>query len=97
MYDFTPITEALFACKREEVIKLVKNALDQGVAAKDVLNKGLIAGMQFIREKMENEEMFVTEAMMAGEIMNQAVDELKPFLSEDEIDAHGKVVIKKLK
>lgn len=93
MNDFTPITEALIACNREQVMNLVKGALDQGVAAKDLLNQGLIAGMDVIGEKMENEELFIPEVLMAAKIMSAAVDELKPLLSKADIDARGKVVI----
>ena len=93
MEDFAPITEALIACNREQVMSLVKGALDDGTAAKDVLNQGLIAGMDVIGDKMENEEMFIAEVLMAAKIMSQAVEELKPLLSEDEIHARAKVVI----
>ena len=93
MTDFTPITEALIACNREQAMKLVKSALDQGVAAKDVLNQGLIAGMDVVGEKMEKGEMFIPEVLMAAKIMSGAVDELKPLLSEEDVEARGKVVI----
>ncbi len=93
MVDFAPITEALIACNREQVMSLVKNALDEGTAAKDILNQGLIAGMDVIGEKMENEEMFIPEVLMAAKIMRGAVEELKPLLSEDEIEARAKVVV----
>lgn len=93
MTDFTPITEALIACNREQVMNLVKSALDQGVAAKDVLNQGLIAGMDVIGEKMEKGELFIPEVLMAAKIMSGAVDELKPLLSEEDVEARGKVVI----
>lgn len=93
MEDFAPITEALIACNREQVVSLVKGALEDGTAAKDILNQGLIAGMDVIGEKMENEEMFIPEVLMAAKIMSHTVEELKPLLSEDEIDAKAKVVI----
>jgi 5-methyltetrahydrofolate--homocysteine methyltransferase len=93
MYDFKPIADALIACDKPKVLELVQSALDRGVAAKEILNDGLIAGMDIVGEKMENEDMFIPEVLMAAKAMGAAVNILKPLLAATDMKARGKVVI----
>jgi 5-methyltetrahydrofolate--homocysteine methyltransferase len=78
---------------KSKVLEIVQNALDQGVEAKEILNKGLIAGMNVVGEKMENEEMFIPEVLMAAKTMSSAVEILKPLLADEDMTAIGKVII----
>jgi 5-methyltetrahydrofolate--homocysteine methyltransferase len=93
MYDFKPIADALIGCDKPKVLELVQSALDRGVAAKEILNDGLIAGMDIVGEKMENEDMFIPEVLMAAKAMGAAVNILKPLLAATDMKARGKVVI----
>ena len=93
MTDFQPLVNALIACDAGKVNELVRSYLDQGTEAKDILNQGLIAGMDIVGEKMENEEMFIPEVLMAARAMGEAVEVLKPLLGEEDVATKGKVVI----
>ena len=93
MFDSKPIVDALVEYDKSKVLELVQNALDQGVAAKEILNEGLIAGMDIVGEKMENEEMFIPEVLVAAKVMGSAVEILKPLLADEDMSAMGKVVI----
>ena len=93
MFDFKLIVDSLIECNEAKVLKLVQNGLDEGVAAKEILNQGLIAGMDVVGEKMENEDMFIPEVLMAAKVMSAAVGILKPLLAEEDISAMGRVVI----
>jgi 5-methyltetrahydrofolate--homocysteine methyltransferase len=93
MFDFKAIGDALIACDRDKVLELVKSGLSQGVAAEDLLSRGLIAGMDVVGDRMEKEEMFIPEVLMAAKAMSAAVEILKPLLAEDEAGARGRVVI----
>jgi 5-methyltetrahydrofolate--homocysteine methyltransferase len=93
MFDSKPIVDALVAYDKSKVLELVQNALDQGVAAKEILNEGLIAGMDIVGEKMENEEMFIPEVLVAAKVMGAAVEILKPLLADGDMSSMGKVVI----
>ena len=87
MFDFKAIGDALIACDEDKVLELVKSGLDQGVSAKDLLSLGLIAGMDVVGERMEKEEMFIPEVLVAAKAMSAAVQTLKPLLAEGETDA----------
>jgi 5-methyltetrahydrofolate--homocysteine methyltransferase len=93
MFDFKAIGDALIACDAAKVLELVKSGLSQGVPAKDLLNQGLIAGMDVVGERMENEELFIPEVLLAAKAMGAAVDVLKPLLAESDVGSKGKVII----
>jgi 5-methyltetrahydrofolate--homocysteine methyltransferase len=93
MFDSKAIIDNLVGLNESKVIELVRNALEEGVAAKEILNQGLIAGMDIVGEKMENEDMFIPEVLMAARAMSSAVKILKPLLVEEDISAMGKVII----
>ncbi|MCP3943036.1 MAG: cobalamin-binding protein [Desulfobacteraceae bacterium] len=82
MSDFHGIIKALVACDTTRVTGLVNVAIADGIAAGDILNNGLIAGMDIVGEKMESGEMFIPEVLMAARIMGQCATILQPFLGE---------------
>ncbi|MFH0996345.1 MAG: corrinoid protein [Pseudomonadota bacterium] len=85
--------DALLDLDKQRVITLVRDALNNHVSAKDILNQGLIAGMDVVGERMEKEDMFIPEVLQAAQIMGAAVEILKPLLGEDSASANGRVVI----
>ncbi len=93
MADLNQITEALIACDANRVLQLVQQALDDGMSANDVLNKGLVAGMDVVGDKMENGDMFIPEVLMAAKTMSGALDVLKPMLGEGQSTAQGRALI----
>ena len=93
MFDFKFIVDSLIEFDEAKVLKLVQNGLDEGVEAKEILNQGLIAGMDVVGEKMENEDMFIPEVLMAAKVMSAAVGILKPLLAAEDMSAMGTVII----
>jgi 5-methyltetrahydrofolate--homocysteine methyltransferase len=93
MDDFKRIIETLIAGDEARLTELVKTAMDQGMPAKKILNDGLIAGMDIVGEKMENEEMFIPEVLRSAKVMSACVEILKPQLTLEDTAARGKVVI----
>ncbi len=93
MTDFNAMKEKLVACDAEGLKSLVQSALDGGAAAQDILNQGLIAGMDIVGEKMESGDMFIPEVLMAAQAMGSCVEILKPMLGEGEGTAAASVII----
>lgn len=83
MADFNKMTEALVACDVTKLTDLVNEALAANISASDILNNGLIAGMDVVGEKMESGDMFIPEVLMAAQAMGGCVELLKPLLGED--------------
>ncbi len=74
------IQEAVIKGRAPEVVSLVTAALEQGVAASDLLNKGLCAGMGIVGERFKKNEVFVPQVLLAARAMKQGTDLLKPHL-----------------
>ena len=72
MAEMQAIADALIKGDREEVVKLVQEALDAGVGPGEILNEGLIAGMQVVGEKFKNNEFYVPEVLIAARAMSNA-------------------------
>ncbi len=87
------ISEQLQAGKAKIVKELVQQAVDAGVPAKDILEKGLLAGMDVIGIKFKNNEVFVPEVLVAARAMNMGAAVLKPLLSEEGVSSTGKVAL----
>lgn len=93
MFDLELVKNALIAGDESKLTELVKNALDQGVAANEILNQGLVAGMDIVGEKMETGDMFIPEVLRSAKVMRVAVEILKPLLGADDMTGKGEVVI----
>jgi 5-methyltetrahydrofolate--homocysteine methyltransferase len=75
------------------IVDLLKKALDDKMSPGDILNNGLIAGMNIIGEKYKHHEIFLPEVMLAARAMHVGMDILKPLFLKDEVPALGRVVI----
>jgi 5-methyltetrahydrofolate--homocysteine methyltransferase len=93
MADFNAMQDALVHCDKDKLLGLVNAALAEGTRAGDILNQGLISGMDVVGEKMENGDMFIPEVLMSAKAMGECVALLKPLLSADEAAGGGDVVI----
>lgn len=79
--------------KKEAVLALVAQALDQGHSAQQILQQGLIAAMDIVGAKMEQEEMFIPEVLRAAKTMEAGLEILKPLLGVGDMQVSGKVVM----
>ena len=87
------ISEQLQLGKAKIVKQLVQEAIDAGISAQEILEKGLIAGMNVVGEKFRNNEIFVPEVLVAARALNMGSALLKPLLAADGVKAQGKVCI----
>ena len=91
--ELNEISVQLQAGKAKIVKTLVQQAIDEGIPAQEILEKGLLDGMNIIGEKFKKNEVFVPEVLVAARAMNQGVALLKPLLAEEGVKASGKVCI----
>jgi methanogenic corrinoid protein MtbC1 len=49
---------------------LVQQTVDEWIAAKAILDGGLLSGMGVVGEKVKNNEVFVPEVLVAARAMN---------------------------
>ena len=87
------ISENLQRGKAKVVKELVQQAIDQGIPAQQILDEGLLSGMNVVGEKFKNNEVFVPEVLVAARAMNMGASLLKPLLAESGLKASGRVCI----
>jgi 5-methyltetrahydrofolate--homocysteine methyltransferase len=97
MSDFTnifnEISELLQKGKAKDIVGVVEKALNEGAAPADILEKGLISGMNIVGGKFKNGEIFVPEVLISARAMNKASEALKPALMESGVQPAGKAII----
>ncbi len=87
------ISEKLQKGRAPEVKALVEQAVSEGISPAQILNDGLLAGMNIIGEKFKRNEAYVPEVLVAARAMNVGMQVLKPLLVEDGVQSSGKVCI----
>jgi len=93
MVELANITESLIKGDEASVIRLVQTALAEGAKPAEILNRGLIEGMNVVGERMENGDIFIPEVLLSARCMTAAVNILKPLLGAGEVGLAGKIVI----
>ena len=87
------ISEELQKGKAKIVKELVEKAISEGISAADILNKGLMAGMDVVAVKFKNNEVYVPEVLIAARAMNAGTEFLKPYLAESGAKPIGKALL----
>ncbi|HPI38292.1 MAG TPA: corrinoid protein [Ignavibacteriaceae bacterium] len=78
---------------KEGAFELTQKALENGIKPSEILNEGLIKGMQRIGEKFRANKVFVPDVLIAAKAMNAAMVHIKPFFISNEIKTKGKIVM----
>jgi len=79
--------------EHDEVRTLTEAALGETLSAPDILEQGLIAGMQVVGEQFRNHEIFLPDVLMAAKAMNAGLEVLEPHLGTTAVPTQGTVVI----
>ena len=93
MSKIEELAHAVEIGKSKLVPGLVQEALDEGNAPIDILNKGMIDAMSIVGDKFKKNEIFVPEMLIAAKAMKKGVEVLKPHLASGAAGALGKVII----
>jgi 5-methyltetrahydrofolate--homocysteine methyltransferase len=72
---------------------LTKQALDEGKEAQEVLNEGLMPGMDHVGVEFKAGNMFVPEVLRSARAMQAAMNILRPILAESGVELAGKVLL----
>jgi 5-methyltetrahydrofolate--homocysteine methyltransferase len=87
------VFEAVLACDVAGAPKKVKDSLNAGTAAGEILKTGLIAAMDEVGRRFSIGEMFLPDMIRAAKAMQAGVEILKPLLTDGMIQSAGTVVI----
>ena len=79
--------------QKDAVLAQVEQYLQEGRPAQEILQQGLIAAMDVVGQKMEQEEMFIPEVLRAAKTMEAGLALLQPHLAVGDLKVSGTVVI----
>jgi 5-methyltetrahydrofolate--homocysteine methyltransferase len=89
----TQIAENLEQGEDERVGDLTRQAIGSGLSAAEILDRGLIAGMNVIGVKFRDREIFLPDVLMAARAMHVGMDLIKPLLISEHVAPRGTVVL----
>lgn len=87
------ITISLGQGDDEKVSALTRKGIEEGIPPKEILNKGLIGGMDIVGEKYKSHEIFLPQVLLSAKAMYAGMDLLKPLFIKEGMPNLGKVVI----
>ena len=90
---FEEIQHNIETGQKDAVLSQVEQALHDGHSAQEILQQGLIAAMDVVGRKMEQEEMFIPEVLRAAKTMEAGLALLEPHLAVGDLQVSGTVVI----
>lgn len=93
--------EKLLASLRDSIIDLdfntigpvAQQAMDVGIDPGMAITQGIVPGMAVVGDKFESGEYFLSELVVAAEVMKEGMKIINPFLKEDSLQTAKKVVI----
>ncbi len=77
----------------KKVVQLVKEALAESLPAMDILEKGLVPGVQALGQLFKDGQVYLPEILISTRAMNRGLEELQPHLAGANIHQRGTVVL----
>jgi corrinoid protein of di/trimethylamine methyltransferase len=93
MAKYQDLADAIIAGDNVKSKEITQKLVDSGVKAIEVLNDGLVPGMDVVGARFKANEMYIPEVLIAARAMHAAMDIIKPMLSEAGAEMKGTIVI----
>ena len=93
MADLKALADAVINGDQNTALEITKAALEEGSAAKDVLDNGLIAGMDTVGARFKKNEIYIPEVLIAARAMKMAMEVLEPELIKAGVEPVGTLLI----
>jgi 5-methyltetrahydrofolate--homocysteine methyltransferase len=90
---FSELSTAVIEGNLDDIVELTQDALDDGLAAKEILDKGLMPGMDHVGVEFKAGNMFVPEVLRSARAMQSSMGLIKPLLAETGESMTGKVIL----
>jgi len=87
------IRDAVVEGNAAKVKELSGKAIDEGFSAAQILDEGLIGGMNIIGPRFKNNEIFIPEVLKSARAMHAGMDMIKPQIVSSNIQEKGIVLI----
>lgn len=93
MATLTDLCQSIVTGNVAQAKELTQALVDAGTAPLEIINDGLIAGMNIVGPRFKNGEMFVPEVLMSAKAMAVGMEIVKPLLSDTDMPSRGTIVL----
>jgi len=93
MVDLKALADAVINGDQNKALEITKAALEEGTAAKDILDDGLIAGMDIVGARFKKNEIYIPEVLISARAMKTAMEALEPELVKAGVEPVGRLLI----
>lgn len=77
----------------DQVKDQVNQLISSGMDPIEIINQGLIAGMNVVGARFKVGDMFVPEVLMSAKSMSSGLELVKPLIAEKDLQSQGKVLL----
>lgn len=93
MSDFNDLADLVIKGNYAGAQTLTQKMIDKGNDPLEIINQGLMAGMNVVGVRFKAGEMYVPEVMMSAKAMSKGIEVVKPLISERDMPTAGKVLV----
>ena len=93
MADLRALADAIIQGNQNTAAEITRAAIDEGLAAKSILDEGLISGMNTVGNRFKNNEIYIPEVLIAARAMKSALQLLEPELARAGVEPIGRFLI----
>jgi len=93
MATYAELAQSVIEGQRDQVKTLVTNLIEAGNNPLEIVNEGLIEGMNVVGVRFKAGDMYVPEVLMAAKSMSGGLEIVRPLISEADQKSKGKIVL----
>ncbi|MBW8035713.1 MAG: cobalamin-binding protein [Planctomycetes bacterium] len=93
MADLKALSEAVIKGDQKTAVEITQAAIDEQMAPAEILEEGLICGMNYIGARFKANEVYIPEVLIAARAMKMAMEILEPKLAEAGVKPLGKAMV----
>lgn len=93
MANFEALVQSVMDGREAQVRENTKALIDGGVSPLDIINQGLIAGMNVVGARFKTGDMFVPEVLMCAKSMAAGIEMVKPLIADKDMPSKGTIVL----
>ncbi|WP_148409192.1 cobalamin B12-binding domain-containing protein [Murimonas intestini] len=93
MLDYEALKEAMGDLEEDMVLEIMNKVMEDGGEQAGQAMKACQEGMNIVGERFATQEYFVSDLIFSGELMNEAMDIIRPALLKSTGESMGKMIL----
>lgn len=91
--EYSDMTNAIVVGDANKVRMLAEEFLQKNTDPLEILNKGLMPGMEEVSSRFKSDKMYIPEVLMSSRAMHAGMHVLKPYISSRKEIVQGRIII----